>query len=98
MSPQETIRELIFELLQAMKEYPYKDQEIIEILNALPGIREGTFFSLTHDEQRHSLGWVNGAFFGRGERATPLLKKGFLREDFPQEFDRAIRIWLWGHE
>lgn len=82
---QKKIQAMILELIDAMRRYPYKPDEIAEITNALPGIHDGTFFDRSPEDQR-GLGWVSGAFFGRGERAIPLLMSGVLREDFDMEF------------
>jgi hypothetical protein len=85
---------MVNELVEAMRKYPYRPEEIDEIFIALPGISDGSFFELSLDKQRHSLGWVNGAFFGRGERAIPLFKEKLLREDFDLEFNRQIKSYL----
>lgn len=93
MTPQQKkLRDLVVELLQAevhhaeatggslsMKEYVEKN---------LPGIEDGTFFELPMDSQGASLGWLGGAYFGRGEAANRLLDREFLREDFSDEFFR----------
>mgnify|MGYP006870080706 CR=1 FL=1 len=84
---------MILELIDAMRRYPYEPSEIAEITNALPGIVDGTFFDLSPEDQR-GLGWVNGAFFGRGERAIPLFTSGVLRGDFDLDFYTLLqRYW-----
>jgi hypothetical protein len=88
---QKKIQSMVFEIIQAMKRYPYKPSEIEEILACLPGIEDGTFFQLPVDEQRGKLGWVNGAFFGRGERAFPLFKSGLLHAKFDSDFNSTLR-------
>lgn len=55
------------------------------------------FFELPFDTQRGKLGWLNGAFFGRGERAIPLLIAGVLCEDFHRDFSSILHeYWKYG--
>lgn len=90
---QQKIQAMVFELIEAMRRYPYNPSEIVEITTALPGIIDGTFFDRSAEDQS-GLGWVNGAFFGRGERAFPLFKSGVLRDDFDMEFSKLLhRYW-----
>jgi len=81
---------MVSELTQAMEKHPYRPSEIQEILDCLPGITDGSFFQLPSEVQGGKLGWVNGAFFGRGERAMPLFKSGLLRHDFDAEFSALL--------
>lgn len=81
---------MVLEMIQAMERYPYKPSEVGEILDCLTGIEDGTFFQLPDDVQRGKLGWVNGAFFGRGERAFPLFKSGLLRDEFDRDFSEIL--------
>ena len=89
---------MVSELTQAMEKHPYRPSEIQEILDCLPGITDGSFFQLPFDVQRGKLGWVNGAFFGRGERAIPLLKTGLLRYDFTMDFNTILHEYWRSNE
>jgi hypothetical protein len=82
---QRKIQAMVLELIEAIRRYPYKSDVVAEITSALPGILDGTFFDHSPEDQR-GLGWVSGAFFGRGERAIPLFMSGVLRGDFDQDF------------
>ncbi|WP_411825476.1 hypothetical protein [Luteolibacter sp. AS25] len=100
---QSKIRGMVLELIDAMRRCPdipncrpYNPSEIVEITDALPGIKDGTFFNRLPEDQ-HGLGWVNGAFFGRGERAIPLFISGVLRADFDQEFGDLLHEY-WSSE
>ncbi|RYZ62814.1 MAG: hypothetical protein EOP09_18435 [Proteobacteria bacterium] len=64
------------------------------VLKNLPGIEDGAYFDLPKDFQGDRLGWLGGAYFGRGESANHLLDLGFLREDFPEEFRRERSAYL----
>lgn len=81
---------MVLEMMQAMQRYPYQPSEVREILDCLPGIEDGSFFKLPFDVQRGKLGWANGAFFGRGERALPLFKSSLLRAEFDRDFSAIL--------
>ena len=99
MTPQQKkLRDLVAELLEAevncakakggrlgMKQH---------VENVLPGIEDGTFFELPMDSQGAKLGWLGGAYFGRGEAANGLLDLGLLREEFPDDFFRERSAYL----
>jgi hypothetical protein len=85
---QEKLRDLIIELLDAMKRGG--DRQTGSVLKNLPGIENGSFFNLPFGIHTAKLGWLTGAYFGRGEGANRLLDQGFLREDFPMEFHREL--------
>ncbi len=85
---------MALELIRAAERDTFRPNLANDILDSLPGIRNGSFFSLPFEAQRGKLGWVNGAFFGRGERAVALFKKGMLREDFDAEFNRDIERYF----
>ncbi|MES2924308.1 MAG: hypothetical protein V4819_22345 [Verrucomicrobiota bacterium] len=98
MSPQQTqLRDLVVELLRAevvraeasggklgMRDF---------VLKNLPGIEDGSFFDLPIDFHVSRLFWLNGAYFGRGESAWGLLDGGFLRDDFPKQYDAELRAY-----
>ena len=52
------------------------------------------FFSLTEEELRKQLVWVNAAYFGRGEGALELQVKGVLRSDFHSDFQDEIDLLM----
>jgi hypothetical protein len=88
---QKRIQEMVIELTQAMEKYGSSRKEIDHVIELLPGIMDGSFFSLPEDFHISRLGWLNGAFFGRGERATPLFSAGLLRDDFDLDFNINLK-------
>lgn len=93
---QKKIRQMVMELTEAMERHPPHHSAIAEIFEFLPGMEDGSFFDLPDDVQKGKLGWLNGAYFGRGERAMPLFESGVLRGDFDGEF-HALLLRYWGH-
>lgn len=85
---------MVHELMRAAERDEFRPNLVKDILDCLPGIEDGSFFQLPCDVQRGKLGWINGAFFGKGERAFALFNKGLLREDFDSEFDQEIKRYL----
>ena len=81
---------MVFELFQAFERPPFDCLVIADALAVMKGIDDGSFFELPFDTQRGKLRWLNGAFFGRGERAIPLLIAGALHEDFHKEFSAIL--------
>jgi hypothetical protein len=88
------IQSMVIELIQAAECDEFRPNLGKDILDCLPGIRDGSFFGLPFETQRGKLGWINGAFFGKGERAFALFKKGLLRNDFDTEFNHVIKCYL----
>jgi hypothetical protein len=95
---QKTIHSMVLELLSAMEKYPYPERQFSDVYRILPGIADGSFFDQPFDFQCQKLGWLNGAFFGRGERAIPLVEKGLLRHGFALEFDREFKHYAHPNE
>lgn len=91
---QTKIQSMVLELIQAAERDEFRPKLGKDILDCLPGIEDGSFFSLPFEIQRGKLGWLNGAFFGRGERAFALFKKGLLRDDFDSDFNHTIKCYL----
>jgi len=56
----------------------------------VPGIKDGSFFRQDKKLQIKKIIWVNASYFGRGELANPLIKKGLLRKSFSNEFQKEV--------
>jgi hypothetical protein len=93
---QKQIREMVLELFQALE----RNSEFNpmgggkDALEVMKGIEDGSFFLLPVDVHCNKLGWLNGAFFGRGERGIPLLMAGLLPAQFDEIFNDLLhRYW-----
>ncbi len=89
-SIQKKIQGMVIELFQAMESYPYPRSGIDDALRIMAGIEDGSFFDLPFEVHSGKLGWLNGAFFGKGERAIPLLIAGTLRKEFAHDFNAIL--------
>lgn len=81
---------MVLLLFQAFERPPFDRLVTDDALAVMKGIDDGSFFELPFDTQRGKLGWLNGAFFGRGERAIPLLIAGVLPKDFHRDFSAVL--------
>ena len=90
---QKEIQCMVLELLDAMRRYPLDPSQVANVTASLPGIVDGSFFERSAKDQK-ALEWLNGAFFGKGERGIPLMESGVLRGNFAQDFyDLLDKYW-----
>ena len=87
---QKEIQGMVLDLFRALESYPYPRGGIDDALLIMAGINDGSFFDLPFEVHSGKLGWLNGAFFGKGERAFPLFDANLLPGDFDAVFNKVL--------
>jgi len=87
---QKKIQGMVLELFEALREIENPTGGFEDAVEIMDGIQDGSFFRLPVDVHCRKLGWLNGAFFGRGERAIPILIAGFLPDHFAKRFSKLL--------